>query len=521
MAEINLSSGLLADLPKEIHEGNMYIATDDSAVYIDATDDYRVRISHFPKTAYTVSEYPDYEDDFKVLGTFTSQGGQFEALHRVQLPTFIQDESRKTLMESVFPQRIDFSTQLRGGTIDDSGNLLGSSSGEYYTDAISLPVGQIYIVELENSNYLFRIFQYKTVDGATVLTSATGWNTDVGFVSQVNDPAAWIRIAFKQKAAPVDAQNIGVNAIKNNLRIKGNNAATDAGLALGGVAADARVTGEKIAELEAQIAQLNAKLNILNNLRFAPEVVNTTTAITNGNTRTTYIYMGTNSGNFTQGHWYYHNGTTWTDGGIYGNISGVTTTLESIVQPTLDTFNDLGLEVEEDADNNKYIVSNYYLSENDPSIPASRMDVVTTAAQMTNHAKVYVYTGSENGYTNGHWYYWNGTSWTDSGQSARLTQSANQQLKVKDPIMLDRTGKNIVKAIEQNNALQQQLNNLASMILEPAEYISMLGSKVIFNIGESLVIGSASSSNGFDQIGQYDVSYNGTEGLVFERVGDA
>ena len=38
-----------------------------------------------------------------------------------------------------------------------------------------------------------------------------------------------------------------------------------------------------------------------------------------------------------------------------------------------------------------------------------------TAADMTNQKRVYVYTGSEAGYTAGHWYYHNGTSWTDGG----------------------------------------------------------------------------------------------------------
>ena len=39
----------------------------------------------------------------------------------------------------------------------------------------------------------------------------------------------------------------------------------------------------------------------------------------------------------------------------------------------------------------------------------------TTAAGMTDHAKVYVYTGSESGYNSGHWYYWNGSAWADGG----------------------------------------------------------------------------------------------------------
>ena len=38
-----------------------------------------------------------------------------------------------------------------------------------------------------------------------------------------------------------------------------------------------------------------------------------------------------------------------------------------------------------------------------------------TAAAMADTTKIYVYTGSETGYTNGNWYYWNGTAWTSGG----------------------------------------------------------------------------------------------------------
>lgn len=39
----------------------------------------------------------------------------------------------------------------------------------------------------------------------------------------------------------------------------------------------------------------------------------------------------------------------------------------------------------------------------------------STAAAMTDQSRVYVYTGSETGYTSGHWYYYNGTAWADGG----------------------------------------------------------------------------------------------------------
>lgn len=41
--------------------------------------------------------------------------------------------------------------------------------------------------------------------------------------------------------------------------------------------------------------------------------------------------------------------------------------------------------------------------------------VASTASAMTDHNKIYVYTGSESGYVNGNWYYWSGSAWTSGG----------------------------------------------------------------------------------------------------------
>lgn len=41
--------------------------------------------------------------------------------------------------------------------------------------------------------------------------------------------------------------------------------------------------------------------------------------------------------------------------------------------------------------------------------------VAATAAAMTDTDKVYVYVGSEDGYTSGNWYYYNGSAWTSGG----------------------------------------------------------------------------------------------------------
>lgn len=41
--------------------------------------------------------------------------------------------------------------------------------------------------------------------------------------------------------------------------------------------------------------------------------------------------------------------------------------------------------------------------------------VANNVSAMSDTTKIYVYTGSESGYANGHWYYYNGSAWTDGG----------------------------------------------------------------------------------------------------------
>lgn len=52
------------------------------------------------------------------------------------------------------------------------------------------------------------------------------------------------------------------------------------------------------------------------------------------------------------------------------------------------------------------------------SIYGGEPSTVDTVAEMTNTDLTYIYSGSETGYTAGHWYYWDGTAWTDGGQYA-------------------------------------------------------------------------------------------------------
>lgn len=46
---------------------------------------------------------------------------------------------------------------------------------------------------------------------------------------------------------------------------------------------------------------------------------------------------------------------------------------------------------------------------------AVRNKVAPTVASMTDKEQIYVYTGTEDGYTFGNWYYWDGAAWTSGG----------------------------------------------------------------------------------------------------------
>lgn len=56
--------------------------------------------------------------------------------------------------------------------------------------------------------------------------------------------------------------------------------------------------------------------------------------------------------------------------------------------------------------------------------------VASTAAEMTDQTRVYVYTGSESGYTAGNWYYWNGSAWTSGGVYNATAVSTDTTLSV-------------------------------------------------------------------------------------------
>lgn len=58
--------------------------------------------------------------------------------------------------------------------------------------------------------------------------------------------------------------------------------------------------------------------------------------------------------------------------------------------------------------------------------------MASTVAEMTDHNRVYVYTGSESGYTSGNWYFWDGSAWTSGGVYNATAVQTDKTLKVAD-----------------------------------------------------------------------------------------
>lgn len=76
-----------------------------------------------------------------------------------------------------------------------------------------------------------------------------------------------------------------------------------------------------------------------------------------------------------------------------------------------------------------------------------------TAADMTDTTKIYVYVGSEVGYTNGDWYYYDGANWTSGGTFNAVTFTTDKTLTVSGSAAdAQITGDKIFSALDMDDA---------------------------------------------------------------------
>ena len=122
--------------------------------------------------------------------------------------------------------------------------------------------------------------------------------------------------------------------------------------------------------------------------------------------------------------------------------------------------------------------------------------VANLAADMTDTTKVYVYTGSETGYTAGHWYYHNGSAWTDGGtyQSQGIGANSVTGAKISDTI------RSTLMAFLQNVAMSTPNGQLLYQAVYNAFYdVAIEYIAVVFDQGNNVIY----DTDSLDDLKQY------------------
>lgn len=92
--------------------------------------------------------------------------------------------------------------------------------------------------------------------------------------------------------------------------------------------------------------------------------------------------------------------------------------------------------------------------------PRSDPLVANTAADMADTSRIYVYTGSETGYTNGHWYYHNGSAWTDGGVYNAVAVDTDTTLSISGKAADSK------KTGDEISQIKEDFNDIAPAIIE-------------------------------------------------------
>lgn len=132
----------------------------------------------------------------------------------------------------------------------------------------------------------------------------------------------------------------------------------------------------------------------------------------------------------------------------------------------------------------------------------------STASAMNNRDKIYVYTGNETGYTNGHWYYYDGTNWADGGVYNSSAVNTDKTLSMEDmPADAKKTGDEISELKEDLNYAGVWNDNVTGEGIDKI-VIDTNGSVKKTNSFYSVKIDVTNITRIKAKVGQSDVSYN-------------
>ena len=174
-----------------------------------------------------------------------------------------------------------------------------------------------------------------------------------------------------------------------------------------------------------------------------------------------YLYTGSEEG-YVKGDIYCYKDNAWTDVGAYGGM---------LVDDELDADS-------ENAVANKAITEaiNEVKADTNALIAAVGSPMVaSTVSAMTDHTKIYVYTGTETSYTYGHWYYWNGAYWEDGGVYQSDGLNTDKTLTVPNQAAdAQKTGQEISdlkSAIESGSSLTSAIKSALLQLAQKVAYI--------------------------------------------------
>ena len=112
--------------------------------------------------------------------------------------------------------------------------------------------------------------------------------------------------------------------------------------------------------------------------------------------------------------------------------------------------------------------------------------VANTAAEMTDTNKIYVYVGSETGYTNGNWYYYDGSHWVSGGVYNSQGFETDKTLMISDAPAdaktvgdkFDETDQNIQNTKDEIEEDIGELSNAIDQKADKTTYVTLSGTTV-------------------------------------------
>lgn len=148
--------------------------------------------------------------------------------------------------------------------------------------------------------------------------------------------------------------------------------------------------------------------------------------------------------------------------------------------------------------------------------------IATTVAGMTDKTRVYVYQGSESGYTSGNWYYWNGSAWTSGGtynsSAVDTDKTLTQSDKPADSAVVGQEISSLKQGLGNVNEEISGLKGVGSgLTTEQKKYIVSLFKSAVYSENMSDIVTALEDS--FNTIPATGIKLSPTT-LKFSGIGD-